>query len=417
MGADARLPRGLVIAAMLVVAAALVVARRPDAVTRPQFYAEDGTYWFADAYNLGLRALLQSNAGYLQTLPRLVAIPASHLGLVDAALLFNLVAIAIQAAPAAFVLSRRFDDLGPLPARAALGLAYILIPSAEINATITNAQWHLAILAALVVAARPPRTAAGRAFDGAVVLLCGLTGPFCLLLLPGALLLARWSKQRRGWLAWLSAVLAGTLVLQAIVFVQAHRGTGAPLGASLRDLVFIAADRVVLAASFAEEAHSRAHTEGRPLGLLAAVLVVAVAAGVVVVALRRSPAPLRVFLLVCFGVTAASLVSPLVPPGGPAAWALFAQTAGGERYFFTAEVAWLVCLAVAVAAIPHRSARRAAAVIASIAFLSGLPLGWRYPAYPDKSLARYDAILRAAAPGSTVVIPIDPNWTMTLTRH
>jgi hypothetical protein len=37
------------IVAMLIVGASLVIGRRPDAVTNPQFWADDGRYWFADA--------------------------------------------------------------------------------------------------------------------------------------------------------------------------------------------------------------------------------------------------------------------------------------------------------------------------------------------------------------------------------
>ena len=38
---------------ILVCAAAVIVYRRPDAVTNPQFWAEYGTYWFAESYNNG----------------------------------------------------------------------------------------------------------------------------------------------------------------------------------------------------------------------------------------------------------------------------------------------------------------------------------------------------------------------------
>jgi hypothetical protein len=89
------------IVAMLIAGAGLVIGRRPEAVTNPQFWAEDGRYWFADAYNLGIRAVLKSDEGYLLTLPRLVAAPVAGLSLSHAALVFNLVGIAVQVAPAA----------------------------------------------------------------------------------------------------------------------------------------------------------------------------------------------------------------------------------------------------------------------------------------------------------------------------
>ncbi len=108
-------------AGLVAVGAALVIARRPDAITNPQFWAEDGKYWFADAYNHGAQALLQSYEGYLQTLPRLVAAAVSGLSLSRAALVFNVVGIAIQVAPrrvphvAAF--RARGPELGPRTGR------------------------------------------------------------------------------------------------------------------------------------------------------------------------------------------------------------------------------------------------------------------------------------------------------------
>jgi hypothetical protein len=53
----------------------LVVSRRPDVLFHAQFWAEDGKFWYADAYNLGAIApFLHPAAGYFQTLPRLAAL-------------------------------------------------------------------------------------------------------------------------------------------------------------------------------------------------------------------------------------------------------------------------------------------------------------------------------------------------------
>src|SRR5258708_12821630 len=52
----------------------ILFSRRPDAILNPQFYAEDGTYWYADAYHFGFRCLFIPEAGYLLTVPRLLAL-------------------------------------------------------------------------------------------------------------------------------------------------------------------------------------------------------------------------------------------------------------------------------------------------------------------------------------------------------
>ena len=70
-------------------------------------------------------------------------------------LLFVLVAVPVQVMPAALVASRRFATLVPsFSVRLLLALTYLLIPnSAEVNSNLTNAQWHLALLAFMVVVA------------------------------------------------------------------------------------------------------------------------------------------------------------------------------------------------------------------------------------------------------------------------
>ncbi|MEO5572479.1 MAG: hypothetical protein ABIT08_07190, partial [Bacteroidia bacterium] len=50
-----------------------VYFRRPDAFTNPQFWAEEGKYFFADAYHSGFSSLFNTCNGYFQLFPRLVA--------------------------------------------------------------------------------------------------------------------------------------------------------------------------------------------------------------------------------------------------------------------------------------------------------------------------------------------------------
>jgi hypothetical protein len=100
----------------------------------------------------------------------------------------------VQVAPALFLLSSRLDDVAPLPGRAGLALAYLLIPSFELDANLTNAQWHLAVLATLVVVARARRGWTWRGFDVVAMVLSALTGPFGFLLI----LLARQRWTARG---------------------------------------------------------------------------------------------------------------------------------------------------------------------------------------------------------------------------
>ncbi len=61
-------------AAVFATALVAIFSRLPGAFLHPQFFAEDGWVWYQQAYNLHwLRSLGIAQAGYLQTLPRLVA--------------------------------------------------------------------------------------------------------------------------------------------------------------------------------------------------------------------------------------------------------------------------------------------------------------------------------------------------------
>ncbi len=104
---------------------------------------------------------------------------------------------------------------------------------------------------------------------------------------------------------------------------------------------------------------------------------------------------------------------------GLTAWTSLATSDGGERYFLSAEIAWFVCLAWAISQIPWRLVMAAAGVALAATFASGLIASWQYAPYTDFHPAAYTAQLRAAAPGTTVVIPVNPGgpWAATLVRH
>src|SRR5688500_19803875 len=65
--------------ATLLGCAAILVWRRFDLVMNPQFWAEDSVIFFEQAYNAGWSVLWRPYAGYLHTIPRLVAGVAGQL--------------------------------------------------------------------------------------------------------------------------------------------------------------------------------------------------------------------------------------------------------------------------------------------------------------------------------------------------
>jgi len=80
-------------------AGAIIISRRPDAILNAQFFAEDGTVWFSDAYSLGVGSLAMPQAGYLHSLTRLIALFAQFFPFTASPLVMNLCAIAIKFCP------------------------------------------------------------------------------------------------------------------------------------------------------------------------------------------------------------------------------------------------------------------------------------------------------------------------------
>jgi len=118
-----------VVFALVVIA---LFSRSPSLFTHAQFYAEDGTIWFAQAYNLGwLHSLTLPQAGYLNTMPRLAAALALLFPLNWAPLVMATVGLIIQSLPVTILLSSRCRTWAPLPTRMVLAAIYVAIPNAR----------------------------------------------------------------------------------------------------------------------------------------------------------------------------------------------------------------------------------------------------------------------------------------------
>lgn len=231
-------------------ALALVFSRQPDAILHAQFYGEDGHVWFAEAYNRGwLTSLLRTQDGYFQTLPRLAAALSLALPLNWSPLVMNLVGLVTQLLPVPVLLSHRLRRMGSVPFRSVLALVYVALPNCrELNVTVTEAGWHLAFLASLLVLAEAPRSKAGRAFDLVIWVLCVLTGPFCLILLPIALIYWRMRKQTGTWISIAVLACGSTVQGYALLFSDSARQHTFALGATPEGFVRILAGQVYLGA-------------------------------------------------------------------------------------------------------------------------------------------------------------------------
>jgi hypothetical protein len=401
--------------ALLTLAGALIVfAHRIDAFTNPQFYAEDGTRWFTEAYNLGpLQALDAASAGSLQVVSRLGPVIAAPFGLVNQPLVYNLCGLLIQLAPVLYFLSSRFETLVPkFWVRTVLSLIYLLMPDDELNVTITLAPVHLVILATLVVLASQPTRWSWKVFDVVAVLLCGLSGPFVVILFP---ITALWYLvRRRRFTLVLLAVLAVTLAVQLYVSRVAPRAPLNP-GGGLGNLILILTDRIILPGIFGEPGHMNVYLAGLRHGTTYAAVICLAVLAVAVYAAVRAPWELRLFGVTAIGIATAGLLSPLVSLSGNQ-WQIMATSGAAGRYFFMARLAWTVTVIWIVGRLPRDWMRRTAWIAVGVAFVSGFAT-WGYTPFINYDWPREARAIQTASPGTKLTLPINPGgpWAVVIT--
>ena len=142
-------------AAVFAVALAILISRRPDAVFHAQFWAEDGKYWYADAYQSGWHCLLMPLDGYFNTLSRLVGLFTLLFPFSMAPLVMNLCALVVEILPVHILLSSRFATI-PMHMRLAGSLFYLVLPNCyETHAILTNLHWRLAVAGCLLLLGTP----------------------------------------------------------------------------------------------------------------------------------------------------------------------------------------------------------------------------------------------------------------------
>lgn len=398
---------------ILLMAGAVVVSRRPDAVFVPQLWAEDGVEFFATAYNGGpFNALFLPYAGSLQTVQRLAAAIACLLPLRHVPIFLNGLAIAIQMLPVVLLWTPRFRRLVPdARARALLTFVYLALPnSAEVNATITNANWYLALVAVMILVAPAPATAWARWFDRVVLVLIALSGPFSFFLFPVALV--RWVRGRgRGLLERALVLLAGAVV-QGVVLVLNPRTFGDDPTTGLMTTVRIVDGQLFLAPLMGTVRAQR--LLARPDALLIGVLVV----GILLTAygLWKGPPALRLLALFSGLMLCTTLFQP-TPHGILMAGAAGMTIGNGGRYFLASMLTWMSCLVWMMwrGWVPLRVC---AWILVAGACAIGIPSDWRHPAFVDYGYQTNVERFQQVPQGTRYDFALNPKgWHMVLVKR
>jgi hypothetical protein len=370
---------------VLLAAITAVILRRPDAILNAQFFVEDGRIWYADAFNHGwLAVLFEPYAGYQNVVPRLVGGLALLVPLSAAPLLMSLFALVIQVSPVSLLLSSRLAGMGTIRFRGALAIIYLALPNCwESHVSLAFVQWYLAVLACLLIVASVPVTRAGRILDALFYLLCGLTGPFSILLTP----IAAWVswKRRERW-RWIPlCIFAATGAIQVVTLLCVGRSGQLPLGATLELFARILSGQIYLGTLLGVNMLSM----DMPPGWL--LFVFASGALLVGTCLFKAGLEIRAFLTFGGMVFAASLMSPAIAPGTPGtAWHLLATTPGCHYWLLpTLAFAWAVGW---YGLAPKRGQlRQIIGVGLLLLMVTGVVRDFRHPTRPDLRFKDYVA--------------------------
>jgi hypothetical protein len=405
-------------AAIFLGAFVLVFLRRPDALLNAQFYAEDGTFFYADAYHFGWHSLLLPYGGYLHTPLRLVGLLATLVPFGLAPLVMNLCAIVVQILPIHIFLSSRFNSMA-FTTRLVGAFLYLALPNAfEIHANTVNIQSHLALVACLVLLAKPDESLAWRIFDFLALTLFTLGSLMGVLLLPVAALL-RWFRKDPRYTFALAAMIPGS-ILQMTILLFTDSRRPAPNGACLARLINIVGGQVyfssILGVRTAIQLYFHSH-----LHSLFFIDSIALAIGLpfILYALRYAPTGLKLFHLFAGLVLAAALTHPIVNfAGNQQQWELLQVPGVGNRYYFFPMLAFLATL---VWMAMDSNSKSKLPRVCAMAILVLLPVGiyrdWQYRPFHNLHFQKYAADFEHASPGTQFTIPINPDWTMQLTKR
>jgi len=400
---------------LFVAAFAVIVLRRPDAILNPQFWAEDGAVFYADAYNKGMIVpLLSPHGGYLDTFPRLTAAFSQLFPLSWAPLLFNLTALVLRVLPVGLILSSRFCELMPdWKTRLFLSFLYLALPNSwEINAGILSGKTHLSLLAFMILSAPPSSHPRWLFFDKGIILLSGLSGPFCIILTPLSALF--WLHRRDKRSRALFFMIGICTVIQGIFLMTGDARPQRTLGATPELFVKILTTQVFLGALVGQKGlellhHARWHN--------IVVIIVALLGHLALInALLKAPLPLRLFVLYGLFIFCAALLSPLVNLTDPQ-WPLLLLPGVGGRYWFIPMLVFISVLVWSLRGAGSFISRRLAAFALAVMLL-GIVLDWRYPAFKDLNFREHASQFESSPRGTQASIPLNPlGWSITLVRH
>jgi hypothetical protein len=374
----------------------LEFARRPETLTRAEFFNEDGQIFFLGAYfGNPIEALLRPYQNYLHVIPRLAAVLEHAAPVAVAPVISNFLALVVSALVAAFIASDRLRSVIPdRRLRWLLALVLLLLPATqELLGSITYAQWYLALFL-LAMSVADDGTSRQQFVDRILVGLACLTGPFGLLFMPLYWWRA-WMRRDRSS-AWLAGIVTFAAACQLIVIaVTAHRDSTVTLE-SLPTVLQILATRLAIEPVFG--ARLAALIGGPSVPEIARDVAAALLLAAVAVSATGLPRSQLVRILYA---TAAVLVAAAIGLQDPLGALL--SPYGAQRYFFIPGA--IIALVVVAAAAATHGWRRGIAFGLVLCLSVGVVVDLRLGPRPDLDWAAASTCIGGPRP---CMVPVNP---------
>lgn len=169
----------------------------------PQFWTDEGSRLFAEAWRYHWRTLLMPYDDYLHTFPRLIAAIAICFPYRWIPSIFAYTSVIIFL----FAVSRILNKRCMVPYKAFFAIMIILLPSfGEVFMDLDDTQWILLVVLFSYIFYLPPMTLGEKIVDALIILLVGLTGPGIVFFYP--ILIWRFVEDKRTKIWLITATFA-----------------------------------------------------------------------------------------------------------------------------------------------------------------------------------------------------------------
>jgi len=217
---------------MLTAAIAIViVVRCPELFAHPRFWAEEGNFYFASAYNNSFPAhLFSSHLGYYTLYNNLAAFLATLVPLESAPTITTWLSFLVQLGVSSLALWGTYRMLPHLAQKFVLAVSIQLLAYSGSWLNIASSQYFFTVITFLILMHDEEAVFANETLlHGVLLFIAGLTGVLSCFLLPA--FIYKYFRTRLRQIAVYAGILSVTLSVQAAIFLQSLLRHDPELGA------------------------------------------------------------------------------------------------------------------------------------------------------------------------------------------